>query len=516
MTKQPGIVYLIGAGPGHPGLITRLGYDILHRADAVVYDDLIPTELIAELLPDVKRHYVGKRAGKLSLPQAEINDLLVKLAQRGMTVARLKGGDPLIFGRSGEEMDALSSAGIPTVIIPGVTALTAVAATAGITLTDRRVASWILLATGREADSPSPVVPWREIAGLSGGTLAVYMGLSTLKRIVGELLAGGMAPQTPVMVVSKAYNGTQRTVAAPLFKLDSEVQQAGLDSPALVIIGEAISFRHPPYGGWQSGALFGKRIMVTRPAGEAARMCELLRAKGAEPLILPTICTESYEDLEGWGKIPNLVGASGMVVFTSAVGVRHFIAGLLQHGLDLRILGGFKIAAIGSGTADALRRAGLKADLQSAGGRMAALAKELRRSADLKGKVLLRVRGDRSDDAIERMADEVGAVCLPLTVYRTSPADWDERQKALLIEKPPDWITFTSGSTVDSFVKILGETAAREACRKSKTASIGPSTTQMARRLGLEITVEAKVHTVEGLIKALVAAEATPLPKRPT
>ncbi|NQU06354.1 MAG: uroporphyrinogen-III C-methyltransferase, partial [Calditrichaeota bacterium] len=360
--KDIGIVYLVGSGPGHPDLITRLGWDTLQKCDAVVYDDLAAYELVAALPDRIERHYVGKRAGAHYKPQDATSNLLVEIARRGLNVVRLKGGDPLIFGRGGEEVTFLKDAGIEFEIIPGVTALSAVGAGAGIPLTDRRDSSWVLLATGHEAASASEPVPWQEIARLKGGTLAVYMGVGDLPRIVKSLIEGGIDPKTDAAVVHSGYTGSQKIVNSPLDKLEKRCKSLGVGAPAIILIGDVT--RHADkLQWWKSGVLAGKRILVTRPYQASQEFCQLLRTFGAEPLPLPTIRIEPRDDSDGWSKVESVLDKSGWLVFTSRPSVEYFMDGIWQQGYDNRCLHRFKIAAIGPGTTKSLNERGLKPDL---------------------------------------------------------------------------------------------------------------------------------------------------------
>ncbi|HHE46089.1 MAG TPA: uroporphyrinogen-III C-methyltransferase, partial [Bacteroidetes bacterium] len=275
-TPETGTIYLVGAGPGHPGLITRLGHQLLQDCDAVVYDDLAPYELVAELPPNIVRYYVGKRAGRHSRPQKETNSLLISLAEKGLNVVRLKGGDPFIFGRGGEEVTRLKEAGVPFRIVPGVTAVTAVAAGAGIPLTDRRDAAWLLMATGHEAASASLPVPWEEIAALRGGTVVIYMGVGALPEIVKRLISGGAAPDTHAAVVVSGYTGAQRIVTAELADLPRSCAEQDVQPPALVILGDVVK-RMDGVGWMQPGVLAGRRILITRPYEASAEICGILR-----------------------------------------------------------------------------------------------------------------------------------------------------------------------------------------------------------------------------------------------
>jgi len=339
--KKHGIVYLVGAGPGHPGLITRLGYDLLQQCDAIAYDALTPMELIVSLPERIERHYVGKRAGKHSLPQSQINELLVKLAQRGLKVVRLKGGDPSIFGRSGEEAEHLSNAGIPVVIVPGVTSASAASAMSGFSLTNRRAASWVLLGTGHGAENLSIPVPWNRVAALAGGTIVIYMGLAKLDQVVGQLLSAGMDPATPAIAVQAASTGLQRSIEAPLLKLTEECGRQRLKPPALVVIGKAVRCRANETRTGMN-PLAGKTVLVTSALQETGNICQMLREKGAEPIPHPTVVRRQADDTAGWERFAKLVEGGGWCWFMNKTEVGCFFAGLFVHGLDVRSLGCFK------------------------------------------------------------------------------------------------------------------------------------------------------------------------------
>jgi len=503
MKKGTGIVYLVGAGPGHPGLITMLGHRLLQECDAVVYDDLIPYELVSALPAKIERHYVGKRAGRHSTPQNETSDLLVELAKRGLKVVRLKGGDPLVFARGGEEATILKKSGIPFQIIPGVTAVTACASGTGIPLTDRRNSAWLLIATGKEASSASLPVPWEQIAALRGGTFAVYMGVGALQSIVDRLISSGADPDTPSAVVVSGYTGMQRVVTASISELPRRCREENVESPAIVIVGEVVN-RMREIDWMIPGVLAGKRILVTRPTEFAPNMCDRLRVLGAEPLMLPTIAIAPFEDQDGWINFLHSLRHKGWLIFTSRSGVIHLLDGLLERGFDLRDLSSFKIAAIGPGTADELARRGLKADFTPDKATVASLAEEFASRNDLTGAVVVRVRGDLSDDTIERALSERSINTFPVTVYRTITPAWEPHWIASLQDNPPDYITFSSSSTVDGFVKILGKDAANKIVSGSTILSIGPSTSKTISKYGWKVTAEADPHTQEGLVEKLV------------
>lgn len=501
--NDTGTVYLVGAGPGHPGLITRLGYELLQHCHVVAYDDLTPLEVITDLPDRVERYYVGKRSGAHSTPQGETNRLLANLAKQGKTVVRLKGGDPMIFGRGGEEIDYLQKEGVPVVVVPGVTAISAAAAGSGIPLTDRRSASWLTLATGRPASSPSPDVPWEEIAKLKGGTIAVYMGIGELESITGQLLAGGMPSETPSAIISKAYSGAQRVVYAPLGKLVGRCRDNSVETPALIVVGDAVRWGEK-MGEMYPGPLTGKQVLITRPAGQIGRICRLLRQHGAEPIPLPTIKLERADDPEGWARFGEIRSQGGWCIFTSEGAVKHFITCLRSEGYDLRALGQFRIATVGEGTARALSDLHLSADLIPKNATVKDLAHELVDSAWMRRVNVVRVRGDRSDDYVEDHVKQAGGRIFPLTVYRNRYAEWDPLWITKVCEHPPDYIVFTSGSTVEGFVHALGDSEAIRVAHRSKVVSIGPSTSAVAEELGLTVNIQADRHNVDGIVVAMV------------
>ncbi|MDP8229427.1 MAG: uroporphyrinogen-III C-methyltransferase [Candidatus Electryoneaceae bacterium] len=498
---KTGTVYLVGAVPGHPGLITRIGYDLLQRCDVVAYDALTPMELIAELPQRIERYYVGKRAGRHSADQDETNDLLIDLARRGLDVVRLKGGDPMIFGRGGEEVSFLKKAGVPVVIVPGVTAATAAAAGTGIPLTDRRAASWVVLGTGHPADSSSPNVPWDQFSRLGSGTIVIYMGVNSLEQIIDQLLAGGAPYDTPAAIVSNAYSGNQRVVYALLSDLAEK--STPIETPALIIVGEAVRYESS-FGEMEPGRLAGKRILVTRPAGQTKRICRLLRDHGAEPIPLPTIQIESADDLNGWSSFAQAKAKGGWCVFTSEAGVNHFFRRLRWEGYDFRALGRFRIAVIGSGTVRALSSWGMSADLISEISTVKGLADTLAGEAWLDGVNVVRVRGNLGNNAVEEKSAQLGARVIPLTVYQNRPARWEEHWIEMISENPPDFITFTSGSTALGFVHIFGEELAIDVTGRSRVATIGPMTAETVLGLGMRVDVVADQYNVEGLVDAMV------------
>lgn len=504
--ENKGKVYLVGAGPGDPGLITVKGMELLNSCDAVVYDHLIPLELVVWLPKQIKRYFVGKSTNRHFRPQEEINELLVELAAQGMKVVRLKGGDPFVFGRGGEEAQYLKRKGVSFGIVPGITAGTAVAAYAGIPVTHRKMSVFTLMLTAHEAaDKDESQIPWDWVSEAKYGSIVGYMGVKQLPKIVEKLIRDGMSSDIPAALVERGTTGLQRMVTAPLVKLPKVALKEKITPPALFVIGEVVELAKELT--WFGGdVLSGKKVMVTRPADQAGEMYDLLRCAGAEVLPLPTITTDPHADEQGWQTIPKLFRRKEncWLVFTSENGVRYFISQLFGRNFDYRALGNFKIAAMGSGTDRALREHHLKADFIPTKYTSDALAQELAKHIGGKNASVLRVRGNLGDDRIEKSLENVGANVYPLQVYTTLTANWDTGMWVHLEDNKPDVITFTSGSTASNFVEILGDERAAKLAKNAVVASIGPMTTRIAEEHGLNVTIEADIHSVPGLVETVI------------
>jgi len=498
-----GKVYLIGAGPGDPDLISVKGYERLQSCDAVVYDNLVPSELIVTLAWNVKKYYVGKRAGNHALPQADINKLMVRLANEGKTVVRLKGGDPFVFGRGGEEARYLRENNINVEIIPGIPAAVAVSACSGIPGTDREHASFVVYATGHKAkDKTTSDVPWDWIALAKKGTIVIYMGVSEVENIIDKLINSGMSADTPAAIVEHGATASQRTFTSPLRELAKKAKAENVKPPALFIIGEVVNLR--PYLQWfENKLLFGKRIMVTRPADQAQEMYKSLRELGAEVLAYPTIATEEHNDENGWMAYKKISSTNRWLIFTSENGVRYFFKQLRKQIGDIRNLGGFKIAAIGYGTLRALNKVNLKADFIPSIATTADLAGEFTSKVQLDDTTVVRVRGNLADDSIEKALHESGVEVIALQVYRTFHPGWPEGLKEKLSEYPPHVITFTSGSTAYGLKTTLSEDEVNELAERAMIVSIGPATSKIIKSLGMQVTCEATEHNVPGVIDAI-------------
>jgi uroporphyrinogen III methyltransferase / synthase len=469
---KTGIVYLVGAGPGHPGLITRMGYDLLQGCDAVAYDSLIPLELVSSLPERVERHYVGRRAGRHSMPQKEKNRLLVELARRGLNVVRLKGGDTAFFSAIADEVEALDAAGIQSVVVPGVTAASAVSAAAGLSLTDRRNASWAFIATGHGAFAESLTVPWQEIAALRGGTAVIYMGLANLEKIVHEFIIGGHAEDTPCMAVSSASTGIQQIVTSRLNNFVADCRNQKLRPPALVIIGNVVQARYA--SGSAALPLSGKRVLTPCCAQETESVCAALRKLGAEPLPYPAYALEACKDEDGWNRFKDLKDAGGLCVFTSEFEVACFAEELLRHQCDWRVLGSFKIVVTGAACAGELARKAIRPDMVLPS---IAIAKK-----DL-GKILHENLILFSDEAIPDNTE--WAEVLRMKLCALQPAIWESHWLQEICNHPPDYVLFRKRFEIDGFVEVAGIELGRSLADKCIFVCMDDAVETAARRHGL-------------------------------
>ncbi len=500
MKDAPGIVVLVGAGPGDPGLLTRRGADELARAEVVVYDHLIHPRLL-ELVPrEALRIFAGKRAGHCVLRQEEINAILVEQARQGHRVVRLKGGDPYVFGRGAEEAEYLNAEGIPYRVVPGVTAGVGVTSYAGLPITHRASASAVAFVTGHDQPGAPPSrVDWSALAHFPG-TLVIYMGVTRLRSLCDALIQEGKAAETPAAMVQSGTLARQRTVVATLADLPERVVAEGLTPPALVVIGEVVRHR-PPLAWFEALPLFGQRIVITRPLEESDRSASELEALGAEVLVAPTVEILPVADTGPMDRAIERLEEFDWLVFTSGNGVRHFLRRLEERGRDLRALGGLKLAAIGPATAESLREYRLRADLVPSQYRSEALAEEL--SPRVAGRRVLLARADRGRTLLKeelRQVAEVEQVPVYSNVDADSlPATVMER----LAEGSVDWITLTSSAITRRLFALLPDDVREKIGRGIRLASISPVTSQAAAQLGWGVDAEATEFTWDGLVGAI-------------
>ena len=503
---KSGIVYLIGAGPGDPGLITVKGREILEQCHAAVYDNLIPDELIVLLPAGVERYYVGKSAGKHTLKQEEINGLLVKLASEGKKIARLKGGDPFLFGRGGEEARYLQENNIRFEIIPGITAGIAAPAYCGIPCTDREQSSFVLFVTGHKAiEKKLSSVPWEWVAQAKSGTLVIYMGVGELPNIARKLIEGGMPADIESCIIERGTFPSQRAVSATLADLPEKAKEKKIKPPAIIMIGKVAS--NEPLLNWHKlKPLYGLRVMITRPADQAEPLYASLRDLGAEVLPYPTIATSDFIDLTSWNKFEDILAddsGNKWIVFTSENGVRYFLGRYISRFGDIRKLSGFKIAAIGAGTAQALDGYNLKPDFVPAKATIDSFITEFKDEIDLTKASIIRIKGNLADNRIEEGLKSIARAILPVEVYTTYVPQWPGNMRERLFKYPPDIIVFTSASTVNGFCDVLNPEEIQKLTSHAKTLSMGPSTTRAMKSSGLAISYEAEEHTIAGVVSCL-------------
>jgi uroporphyrinogen III methyltransferase/synthase len=512
-------VYLVGAGPGDPGLITVAGAKLLASADVVVYDYLSNPQLLSHCRSNVETIYVGKKAAAHSFTQEGINAVLVEQGRAGKRVVRLKGGDPFVFGRGGEECEALAAAGIAFEVVPGITAAIAAPAYAGIPVTHRDLNSSFTFITGHEKEEEykdaeaktrtpgagASDLDWAAIAKLP--CIAFYMGVKSLPRICEKLIAHGMSPAMPAATIRWGTTPRQRTVVGTVGTLATEVSKAGLKPPALTIIGRVVQLRET-MNWFERRPLFGQTVVVTRTRQQASDLSERLTQLGASVIEAPTIELAPPNEFSGVDEALRHIANYDWVVFTSANGVAFTKQRLAEHGLDARAFGNAKVAAIGDATARAVREElFLNVDLCPESFVAEALADALAQGGHVKGSRFLLLRADIARPVLrERLQRDGAAEVNDVAVYETRPAS--SLPQALLDALDAGevtWATFTSSSTAKNFAGLLGPDYVVK-LNGVKIASIGPITTKTLQELKLEPTLQAETFNVDGLVQALLAA----------
>jgi uroporphyrinogen III methyltransferase/synthase len=500
-------VALVGAGPGHPGLLTLRAVECLARADLVLYDRLVPEELLTHAPASARRVCVDQLPGCHPERWPAIHQTMSEAARQGLRVVRLKGGDPLLFGRGGEEAEALRAAGIGYEIVPGVTAALGAAACAGIPLTHRLHASAVAFITGHErsggeSDRPEPArLDWAALARFPG-TLVFYMAVARLEGIVGSLLEQGKSADTPSAAIHRGTTPSQRTVQAPLRDLAAVVHREGITAPALIVIGDVVRLRDE-LAWFEARPLFGKRVLITRPRHQAGGLAARVEELGGQAVLLPTVEIGEPADWSAVDAALAQLHQYHWLVFTSSNGVTAFIARLRQRGRDLRALGGLKLAAIGPATADALRGYHLDPDVVPAVYNSEGLVQELREK--VVGQRILLARADRGIDLL-RQELSAGAQVDQVAVYaqRDAVAGPENPAWQMLRRGEIDCVTLTSSNIAAALIRGLDEEA-KEHVRSGRTAlvSISPRTSEVVRGLSLPIAAEAREYTTEGVLGAL-------------
>ncbi len=506
MSDRAGKVWLIGAGPGDPGLITWRGVRILKRCDVVLHDALSHRALL-ELCPQAEIHDVGKRFRTPSASQESITRRLIEFARQGREVVRLKGGDPLLFARGSEEALALSAEQIPFEIVPGIASPVAASAYAGISLTHRELSSSVTFITGsdREGKEWSPDA-WKKLATATG-TICVLMGMRRIEAITQAIIDGGRSEHTPAAVVQWGARPEQKVVCGTLGDIAQKVRAEQVTNPAIIIVGEVVELRSQ-MAWYDNKPLFGKRLLIPRPAHQARETEQAVRDRGAEPVTVPAIEIGPPPEPDRLEGAARGVGSYDWVVFTSANGVDAFFGALRAEGKDARAFGAARVAVIGPKTGEALVRRGIRPDLTAdqyvAESLVEALLAALPDGGKPRPQILL-ARALEARDVLPRALEEAGAEVDVVPTYQTRVASGPQAERLEhAVASEVDVVLFTSSSMVDSVVGALGERAT-VALGRITVACIGPVTAETARKHGLRVDVEASVHTVEGLLDALEA-----------
>ncbi len=492
-----GIVYLVGAGPGDPGLMTARSLELIAAADSVFYDRLIPPGALAGARAEAELVYVGKQPGVPSVPQEEIGERLVAAAKEGRSVVRLKGGDPFVFGRGGEEGEALRAAGVEFEVVPGVTAGVAAPAYAGIPVTHRDDASAVAFVTGHEDPAKAETaLDWDALARFPG-TLVFYMGVKRLGENAAALIGAGRDPAQPAAAIERGTWPGQRTVSATLGTIAEAVAREQVGAPALIVVGP-VAARRERLAWLERRPLHGRRVVVTRARAQASGLAATLRGLGAEVVELPAIRIEPRIESEAVRAAVAAIGEYSLLCLTSPNGVRLLFEALAEGGRDARALAGATVAAIGPGTARALRQHGIEADVLPERFVAEALVEALE-GVEVDGRRVLIARAAEAreilPDALRARGAEVDDVPLYETVREQPDAE------AVEAAQGADYVTFTSSSTVANLAEALGDRFPAGA----RVVSIGPVTGDAARAAGLTVAVEAERHDIDGLLAALLA-----------
>jgi uroporphyrinogen III methyltransferase/synthase len=501
---SPGTVYLVGAGPGDPDLITVAGIEALRRADVVVYDRLAPSSLLREARPDALLIDAGKAPRAHTLGQDGINEVLSEHALAGRTVVRLKGGDPFVFGRGGEEALHLRSLGVPYRIVPGVTSAIAAPECAGIPVTHRGIAGSVLIATGHEAaDGPGATFDWEAMAR-AADTLVFLMGVERLAGIAERLIRAGRPAEQPAALVRWGTTPRQQVLTGALGTIAEQARAANLKPPAALVVGEVVALRENI--AWlETLPLFGKRVLVTRTREQASGMVARLRMLGAVPLEFPAIACSPVEDTTELDAVLRTLAEQDWVVFTSANGVTAIFERLDALVLDARAFGRARVCAIGPATAAPLRERGIRADLVPPRFTSTEVLTALTGTPEgIRGKAVLLLRADIAPPELTEGLAAAGAHVTNVAAYRTTAASGRRAELEALLADGLDAVTFTASSTVTHLMEVLGGDTTP--LQGALIASIGPSTSATVRAAGLKVDVEAKQHTIQGLVTALAGS----------
>ncbi|MBI3417760.1 MAG: uroporphyrinogen-III C-methyltransferase [Verrucomicrobia bacterium] len=506
--KSKGTVYLVGAGPGDAGLLTLRGAELLARADVVVYDALVNPNLLRLAPKSAEIIYGGKRSRDHAIPQDELNALLVARAKAGQCVVRLKGGDPYVFGRGGEEAEELAAAKIPFEVVPGISSIVAAANYAGIPITHREHCSSFLVLTGHEDPTKEESnIDWAQVAR-TPGTKIILMGVERIGQIAASLVTHGMAADTPVALVRWGTTGQQQSITGTLATIGAIVAETKFTAPAVTIIGSVVNLR-AKLNWFEKRPLFGQRIVVTRTREQASQLSKRLGELGADVLEIPTIKITAPTDVSDLKDALLGLNSYDWIVFTSPNGVTAFFDYFFKGFEDLRDIGGPRIAAVGPATAAKLKELHLKVDLMPEEYVASKISQAFAAYETIENLKILLLRAEVANPELPQELEALGAIVDDVACYRTVPETDDTTgAMAKLMDAGADWITFTSSSTVENFHARLDLPKLLQKFPALKLASIGPETTKAITALGLEAALEPREHTIDGLVAALVDATA--------
>jgi uroporphyrin-III C-methyltransferase len=504
--KPNGMVYLVGAGPGDTGLLTLRGAELLRRADVLVYDALVNAELLQLAPKSAEIIYGGKRAKEQAISQSELNELLISKAKAGKTVVRLKGGDPYVFGRGGEEAEQLADAGVKFEVVPGVSSFVAVPNYAGVPLTHRGFASKITLITGHEDPAKeASTVDWEQVAK-TPGTKVIMMGTDRIGEIAKTLVTNGMDAATPIAMVRWGTTGHQQSIEGTLATIADVATKEKISPPTVAVIGEVVKLRRK-LNWFEHRPLFGKRVVVTRTREQTAALAGKLHDLGAEVLEVPTIKLDAPTNRQDLVDALLELNSYDWLVFTSPNGVTTFFEYFFRQFHDMRDIGGARIAAVGPSTANKLKELHLQVDLMPDEALAANIAEAFSEFESIENLKICLLRAEVANAELPQALEAMGAIVDDVACYKTVPETEDVTGAgAQLQEHGADWITFTSGSTVEQFHARFDLPALLTKFPRMKLASIGPETSKALAELKLKPTIEAKEHTIDGLVEGILAS----------
>jgi uroporphyrinogen III methyltransferase / synthase len=497
---KKGKVYIIGAGPGDPGLFTIKGLRCLKEADVIIYDHLVNVEIIHQAKKSARLIYAGKKGGEHTFPQDEINRLLLHEAKQGNVVARVKGGDPFIFGRGGEEAEILAQSGIPFEVVPGVTSAAAVPAYAGIPLTHRGHTSTVAFVTGHEdATKEESDIDWGSLAGI--GTVVFLMGVKNLGRITAKLMVHGKHADTPAALIRWGTTEDQETMTGTISDIAGKAEGKHFSPPAILVVGGVVDLRSV-LNWYETKPLFGKGIVITRHEAQAEEFASILHAQGARVINFPTIKIVPPVSYDGLDRAIAELSAYQWIIFTSANGVVFFLRRLKELGRDIRDLKGLRICTIGPATAAPLEHLGIRVDLVPDEFISEGVVKAFKKINLRRSRILL-PRAEAARDVIPEGLAKLGTKVDVVTAYRTVNSGKDKAELVSLInEGKVDVITFTSPSTVENFMEIMGQDYVTP--KGVKIACIGPVTAAAVKKAGLTADIIQERYTIPGLVETLI------------